>query len=159
RTIYYNSGTGASPVRTSFVPASFSAAQKTSWFTPANSPQLSQYAGWTAAQQTAGTADTVINYLRGQWGFEERGVNIAANQLHRVRAHVLGDIIDGKPVYMRLPPFNYAENNYAGFKTSSTVTSRTGTVFVGANDGMLHAFDSATGNEIWTFIPTAVLPN
>src|SRR5579862_731762 len=159
RTIYFNSGTASTPVLTSFVPASFSSTQKTNWFTPSAAPQLSQYAGWTAAQQTTGTADTVINYLRGQWGYEERGINIAANQLYRVRTHVLGDIIDGKPVYMRLPPFNYSDVGYSTFKTSSTVTSRTGTVYVGANDGMLHAFDSASGNEIWAYIPTAVLPN
>ncbi|MFZ3320890.1 MAG: PilC/PilY family type IV pilus protein [Usitatibacter sp.] len=159
RTIFTNLGTGSSPVLTQFVPGSFNSTQKSNWFTPANAPQLSQYASWSVLQQTAGTADTVINYLRGQWGFEERGVNIATNQLYRTRTHVLGDIIDGKPVYMRLPPFNYAENNYAAFKTSSTVTSRTGTVYVGGNDGMLHAFDSTTGNEIWAYIPSFVLPN
>ncbi len=159
RTIYFNSGTASSPTLSAFLPSSFTSAQKTSWFTPSAAPQLSQYAGWTSTQQTNGTADTVINYLRGQWGFEERGVNVAGNQLYRVRGHVLGDIIDGRPVYMRLPPFNYSDVGYSTFKTSSTVTARTGTVFVGGNDGMLHAFDSATGNEIWAFIPTAVIPN
>jgi type IV pilus assembly protein PilY1 len=144
-------------VKTDFNPASFTATQKANWFTPANSPQLSQYAGWTAAQVAVATPDTVINYLRGQWGFEERGTNIAANQLYRVRAHVLGDIIDGKPVYMRLPPFQYVEHNYPNFVTS--VAGRNGTVYVGANDGMLHAFDSASGNEIWAYIPSFVLPN
>jgi type IV pilus assembly protein PilY1 len=159
RTIFFNSGTSTSPILTPFLPANFSTTQKTNWFTPVNAPQLSQYAGWAATQQTAGTADSVINYLRGQFGNEERGTNLAANQLYRVRGHVLGDIIDGKPVYMRLPPFNYTENNYSTFKTSSTVTGRTGTVYVGGNDGMLHAFDATNGNEIWAFIPTAVLPN
>ena len=30
-------------------------------------------------------------------------------------------------------------------------------IFVGANDGMLHAFDDATGEELWGFIPYELL--
>ena len=26
-------------------------------------------------------------------------------------------------------------------------------IYVGANDGMLHAFDAVTGEEIWAFVP------
>ena len=33
---------------------------------PSAAPALSQVAGWTAVQSTAATADTLINYLRGQ---------------------------------------------------------------------------------------------
>ena len=32
------------------------------------------------------------------------------------------------------------------------------TIFVGGNDGMLHAFDDATGEELWAFIPPNLLP-
>jgi type IV pilus assembly protein PilY1 len=32
-------------------------------------------------------------------------------------------------------------------------------VYVGANDGMLHAFNATTGAEAWAFIPRAVLPS
>lgn len=32
-------------------------------------------------------------------------------------------------------------------------------IYAGANDGMLHAFDDATGNELWGFIPPDLLPN
>jgi type IV pilus assembly protein PilY1 len=142
-----------------FQPGTFSAAQKTAWFTPGNAPALSQFAGWSVAQTTAATADTIITYLRGQFGNEERGTNPGANQLYRLRSHVLGDIINGKPVYVRLPPFNYQENNYLSFKTSPTLLARPGTVYVAANDGMLHALDSATGNERWAYIPSFVLPN
>ena len=31
-------------------------------------------------------------------------------------------------------------------------------VYVGANDGMLHAFNAATGAEAWAYIPTIVMP-
>jgi type IV pilus assembly protein PilY1 len=139
-----------------FTPGSFSAAQKTAWFTPGNAPALSQVAGWTSVQTTAATADTVINYLRGQFGFEERS---PANSilLYRTREHVLGDIINGKPVYAKVPPFNYTENAYQTFKTNQS--ARQGVVYVAANDGMLHAFNADTGNEMWGYIPSFVLPN
>jgi type IV pilus assembly protein PilY1 len=32
-------------------------------------------------------------------------------------------------------------------------------IYIGANDGMLHAFDNATGNELWAFIPPDLLRN
>jgi type IV pilus assembly protein PilY1 len=142
--------------KVSFVPASFSSAQKTSWFTPSASPALSQAAGWTAAQTANATADNLINYLRGQNGNEELGSNASANQLFRVRDHVLGDVIDARPVYEKIPPFQYTENNYAAFKSGLT---RAGVVYVAANDGMLHAFDANSGNELWAYIPSSVLPN
>ena len=140
--------------KVNFLPGSFSAAQKLAWFTPAASPALTQMSGWTPAQSLAATPDTVINYLRGQYGFEERSANLF--QLYRFREHVLGDIIDGKPVYVKNPPFNYSENNYQNFKTG---LSRQGVVYVAANDGMLHAFNSTTGSEMWAYVPSFVLPN
>ena len=32
-------------------------------------------------------------------------------------------------------------------------------LYVGANDGMLHAFDVKTGDELWAYIPNLVIPN
>ena len=37
--------------------------------------------------------------------------------------------------------------------------SRTPAVYVGANDGMLHAFNATTGDELWAFIPTPAIAN
>jgi hypothetical protein len=31
-------------------------------------------------------------------------------------------------------------------------------IYAGANDGMVHAFDDLTGEELWAFIPTSLLP-
>ena len=31
-------------------------------------------------------------------------------------------------------------------------------IFVGANDGMMHAIDGRTGVEVWAFIPFNLLP-
>jgi type IV pilus assembly protein PilY1 len=34
----------------------------------------------------------------------------------------------------------------------------TNTVYIGANDGMLHAFDATTGQELFAYIPSALIP-
>jgi hypothetical protein len=66
----------------------------------------------------------------------------------------LGDIINSTPVVVGTPPFFYSFDNYAGFKRSLSITSpRPKTIYVGANDGMLHAFSLADGAEKWAFLP------
>ena len=47
-------------------------------------------------------------------------------------------------------------NGYITFKKLHE--KRNAAVYVGANDGMLHAFDSTSGQELWAFIPPAMLP-
>ena len=60
----------------------------------------------------------------------------------------------GKPYYL------YGDPGYAAWKASvATARDAAKTVFVSANDGMLHAFDADTGVERWAFVPTAVMPN
>ena len=48
-------------------------------------------------------------------------------------------------------------NGFQAFVNANTI--RTSVVYVGANDGMLHAFDDTTGEELWAFIPPNMLPN
>lgn len=115
---------------------------------------LSQYGAYTAADITAATPDSIINFLRGQTQHEDEDGN--TNRLYRDRKHALGDIIHGAPVYARKPPFNYSDSGYASFKDNNA--SRQGVVYASANDGMLHAFNGDTGVELWSFVPTEVIP-
>ena len=89
-------------------------------------------AGLTTAQQTAlgGTAN--INWIRG--------TSLSPTGL-RARTTVLGDIIHSRPYYW----------------ADAANTTPNPTVFVGANDGMLHAFDAATGNERWAYVPSMLI--
>ena len=115
----------------------------------------SQCSGLTPAQLTlANTGSNLVAFLRGDRSYEATN---STNPLYRTRQHILGDIINSSPVYVGAPLFSYTDTGYADFKT--TQASRTPVVYVGANDGMLHAFNAATGSELWAFIPTAVLPN
>src|SRR5262249_39513455 len=107
RTIYIYTSSGSTHL-TNFAPASFTAAQKTAWFNTAN---LSQYAAMSATDKANATSDSLINYLRGQ----------TSNQgtLYRDREHALGDIVDGKPVFVKKSPFSYADSGYSSFKDST----------------------------------------
>lgn len=119
-----------------------------------NPALLSQYAGWNATQRANATAGSLLNYLRGRHEFETRNDATHTDlnsRLYRQREHVLGDIIDSSPVYVKKPPFRYTDAGYAGYVGAQT--GRSGTVYVGANDGMLHAFDAENGAERWAYVP------
>lgn len=94
---------------------------------------------------------SLLQYIRGRQGFDE----------FRARTSLLGDIVNSTPKFQGPPDSDYSESleseSYASFKT--TYANRDPLVYVGANDGMLHAFDAETGTERMAFIPSAVLPN
>lgn len=97
-------------------------------------------------------ADTLgsarLNYLRGDRSQE--------GNPFRARQHILGDIIDSQPAYVGKPPFLYNYNNYAAFRSTGTASTRPGMVYVGGNDGALHAFDASSGAEKFSFVPNGV---
>lgn len=133
----------------------------------ANLTSLTQWGLMTDG--TSGTVDQrslvggsgLINYLRGQRGMEGFTPN-DAGKLYRSRKHVLGDIVNSTPVYVRTPYFDYTDPGYAAFKSANT--NRTPMVLVGSNAGTFHAFagfdDAITGGEeLWAYVPRMVLPN
>ena len=75
----------------------------------------------------------VVDYLRGDHGKEAQ--NQATGGFRNRSSNILGDIIHSSPFYVK----------------------DTDTVYVGANDGMLHAFDSITGDELFAYIPSPVI--
>lgn len=74
----------------------------------------------------------------------------------RPRNHKLGDIVNSDPLYVSFPPFFYTFNNYQRFFDNNV--NRRGMVYVGANDGMLHAFDAVTGVEQFAYVPEITSP-
>lgn len=97
----------------------------------------------------ANRAENMINYLRGQRAME-------AQEVYRNREHILGDIASAKPAYVREPRRTYEDTGYAEYKTAQA--SRSPMVYVGANDGMLHAFDAGNGQERWAYVPRQLFP-
>jgi len=122
-----------------------------------NSPErLSQCASLSADEKLLVTGERVVNYLRGQSGFENHPDN--TSKLFRRREHVLGAPINAPPLYVARPAFRYADENYGAFRDVEAF-NRQPMVYLAANDGMLHAFNANNGEEAWAFIPPAVLPN
>lgn len=159
-------------------------------FTAANSGSLDsiETAGLLSPAILSGsTTDTLANridYLRGDKTHE-------ADNTYRKRDHILGAIIHSQPLYVSYPTGNYygpwpsgsVEATAAAASTGTDDKSydsfvvdhadRAGTVYVGANDGMLHAFAAPVptctsagactygngGTELWAFIPRAVYAN
>jgi hypothetical protein len=70
----------------------------------------------------------------------------------------LGDINHSTPVVVGPPAQDsaYMGTGYAEFKEAQA--ARPKVLYVGANDGMLHCFDVATGEELWGFVPYNLLP-
>jgi type IV pilus assembly protein PilY1 len=68
----------------------------------------------------------------------------------------LGDIIHSTPVVIGSPADFRVDEDYMSFMAANA--NRTKMVYVGGNDGMLHAFYVSSGHEAWAFIPEFALP-
>lgn len=160
---------GSAPLGVDFSLVSFAhnnmtATQKTYFAesTLSGASGLSQWADFTEAQKTAAAGENLVNFLRGRTGYEDRSANLVANRLYRYREAVMGDAIESQPTYVSKPIFAYADTAYAPFTSDNT--SRPPTVYIGTNDGMLHAFNADSisadlGKERWAFVPSMVIPN
>ena len=138
-------------------------------------PTLSQWLSLDAVtQQPNAQGVNLVNFLRGDSTYESQVTNPAANQLFHDRQHVLGDIVNAQPVYVKKISLNYTDagfSNPGGFKDCidnggtgcSTITgsnsARSAIVYVSSNDGMVHALNGDTGAENWAFVPNILLPN
>jgi type IV pilus assembly protein PilY1 len=85
----------------------------------------------SADQALLGNSET-LDYIRGV-----RSSELQNRGTLRDRGNsVLGDIVHSSPFYV----------------------SDTDTIYVGSNDGMLHAINAANGNEVFGFIPREIMP-
>ncbi|SDX64909.1 type IV pilus assembly protein PilY1 [Allochromatium warmingii] len=86
----------------------------------------------SASDKTALINEDVLNYLRGSRSDEQQNGGTLRD---RAYSNVLGDFVHSSPVYVK----------------------DTETVYLGGNDGMLHAFDTSDGTELFAYIPSAVI--
>jgi type IV pilus assembly protein PilY1 len=113
----------------------------------------------TALGSSTSAQTDMINYLRGDSSKETN----QKNGIYRTRSTPIGDIVNSQPVYVGAPSANQflgesftAMSSYATYATG-TAASRTGTLYVAANDGYLHAFNASTGVETYAYLPGAVI--
>jgi type IV pilus assembly protein PilY1 len=110
----------------------------------------------TAGAQTAASGQPLVDFLRGD-RTNEGPANITTKYF-RERARVLGDVVNSEAIYVKRPQFDYVDTGYSTFKTSGVAATRDPMVYVGANDGMLHAFYADTGVERWAYVPKLLFP-
>jgi len=117
-----------------------------------------KYFDYTRLSQCTTASNCPVSTGKGNeylFTFLTTGVDNTTNKSFRARKFLLGDIVNSQPVYVKQPTFGYSDGGYGTFKA----TTRDGMVYVGANDGFLHAFNASTGSEEWAYLPTAVVPN
>lgn len=120
-------------------------------------------------------AGNIINFTRGASisGYRPRSLTIEGT----TGTWKLGDIVYSSPSVSGRPAenydFKYWDTTYGNFK--NLYQGRRNVVYIGANDGMLHAFNAgfydkanhsfsdssghSLGEELWAFVPRDLLPH
>lgn len=102
-----------------------------------------------------GLGEQRLAYLRGARELE--------GAVFRKRGSLLGDIVNSSPVFAGAAGFGFSVlpglegSSYRAFVQGKS--SRPRMIYVGANDGMLHAFDAESLVERFAYMPNAVFPN
>ncbi|MDN5939309.1 MAG: hypothetical protein L0H83_11690 [Salinisphaera sp.] len=139
---------------------------------PQGSGEAFRHAELSAAQK-AWLSPAQLAWLRGQHSLEGQGL--------RSRASTLGAIVHSTPVVVGPPdrlryPLDWDDRLQAGNQRTiedraalpyradgdkdflHRYAGRPAVVYVGANDGMLHGFAAASGEELLAFVPAALIP-
>jgi hypothetical protein len=95
-------------------------------------------------------ASDILNFIRGQRINERRNDGYL-----RTRYSVLGDITN-TPVYIS-PPRELLASIVGFSEFSDLYSTRRSYIASGANDGMLHIFDTNDGSEVFAYIPSMVI--
>lgn len=110
----------------------------------------------TSLLETIADGQARLNYIRGVRAAES---DVTLN--YRARRVIMGDSINSAPVLKGKPSTDILDASYQSFLSSNA--GRTPTVYIGTNDGMLHAFyaaesstDSSNGKELFAYVPRAI---
>ncbi len=113
-----------------------------------------------ATQQSVMGSSFIVDYLRGNQSQE-----IDSGGSYRNRSSLLGDFINSDPLFVARENLGYSKfigaegSSYTAFATVSPSPRKM--LYLGANDGMLHGFDSTNGidggKEIFAYLPNTVI--
>jgi len=161
-------------------------------FLGVNDASCNDCGNYLNSADTSQRASVLIDYIRGKDGGEIGGYSAAGMRprtLDNGNVWKLGDIVNSTPVNVAKSPENfhiiYGDESYQIYYNS--VRDRETVVYMGSNDGMLHAFTSwqydsdnglytdpyladaagsstyipneRIGDEIWAYIPQTLLPH
>ncbi len=97
------------------------------------------------ANRSDGLGEQRVHYLRGQRDAESGN----GTGSFRPRKSILGGILNSTPVLAS----KSRDSQFHGVNDTGLET-----IFVGANDGMLHAFSATDGKELFAYVPGFLLP-
>ena len=110
----------------------------------------------TLIVETDADGQARLNYIRG-----DRSAETDLTLNYRARSRIMGDSINSAPVLKGAPSSDILDSSFGSF--ASAYAARTPTVYIGSNDGMLHAFyaaesatDTANGTELFAYVPRAI---
>jgi type IV pilus assembly protein PilY1 len=95
-----------------------------------------------------------VDYLRGSTANEPAGTVIPTPAFRQRSGSVLGTLVNSEPRLIGRPRSGFTEVGYKSFR--DTNAGRKPIVYVGANDGMMHAFDAEKGQALLSFVPRGV---
>lgn len=123
----------------------------------------------------ANDSTNYLNYLRGDRSNEIASTTTGSTRAYRTRTTLVGDIEGSKAVPVGRPDYPFEEGSNPGYEAFKTAhRNRRTVVYVGANDGMLHAINGAlqrtqpptpntletdpdAGREMFAYIPSALI--
>ncbi|MGH8041087.1 MAG: pilus assembly protein [Rudaea sp.] len=135
----------------------------------------------TALATNDGNGTDRVDYLRGKRGNETSPTGETLPRQFRIRTSLLGPVINSQAIYEAGPSSGWQDiypvgspeqaaaapctagltaagcNSYEKYVKDNI--ARTPLIYVGANDGMLHAFDAGTGSEVWSYVPNMLYGN
>jgi type IV pilus assembly protein PilY1 len=115
--------------------------------------------GWLAPGKlgvlTSTEKDQIINFVHGRDAYDEDADTdtTETRATSTTEAWILGDILHSKPVIVNYQTYPFTPTNESDCLLNKSL------IFVGANDGMLHAFRDCDGSEAWGFVPPDGLRN
>jgi type IV pilus assembly protein PilY1 len=98
---------------------------------------------------TSTDKDKLIDFIYGIDTYDENGNGNTTEK----RSWLMGDVLHSKPLIVNYEAYSFSSANESDCSVNKSM------IFVGANDGMLHAIKDCDGNEAWAFIPPDVLAN
>ena len=118
--------------------------------------------------------ENLINFIRGVDVYDQDGDGNKTESIHKLADIYHSELVvvgppeasaldDGSSNGQKKDSYYRSQNNYNNFKTGSSCggpcPTRKEVVFAGANNGIVHAFDTSNGEELWGFIPPSVIGN
>lgn len=111
-----------------------------------------------SAPPTDGVYDYALGKLRLEFLRGDNSNEGNTSGKFRKRSSDLGDIVNSSPIYVGAPSTRYSDTMESEKYSDFRKKVRSAIIYVGANDGMLHGFDT-NGIEQVAYVPSPVYPN